>query len=593
MGPPRELHFPQFASLQRAAQIIDLVREHLDGLVDVLPDADTRFRLFLSTADFGVQESKSIRGIGLGAVLNAIRSGHPTETVLEEIEYQARRLAKLQVDPARIHSALSSFDNAIVDEIERRFPNKLFVTRMAVNHYHLFVTNVINVTLYQLWRADSKLLEDMSAVELAELSEQDLRARIVYLVKSWSGADAVAIHTLPRPATPGQQNPAMLVPFSSKERWPAELASPVHIRIAETREPPLVLASRWHQRYPSVWSFPVVTGMRQLGVLQLGFTKCFDWLSSEASVLMQVSERLGLALTRCELVNGLSSREAQVRQLATHLQLVEERERKRISRELHDEAGQSLLCLRLQLEMIENSLPNRKNATKVQIRSAREQVESIIVEIRRLLAALSPNVLEQFGLVAAIRHLLKEFVKVFDENLHVEIDLPDGLDVSNATSMVIYRFVQECLHNILSHAKADTVTIQADLADGWLRWMVADNGVGFHPTAVQAYEHSYGLRGIRERIFLMGGTIDIVSAPEEGTRITARLPLHHEARSGGLGALAHATASDHDTTGHLARTPGTLSRTQGTESRTQGTESRTQGTESRGALPHRLTRQLD
>lgn len=540
MGPARELHFPQFASLQRAAQIIELVRENLDSLADVLPQAEQRFHGYLATMELGVQESKSIRGISLASVLNAIRSCYPSETVLEEIEYQARRLAKLQMDPTMIHNALSGFDQAILEEVERQHPEQLFVTRMIVNHYHLFVTNVINVTLYQLWRADSKLLEDMSAVELAELSEKDLRSRIVFLVKCWSGADAVAVHTSSLAASSSFEAPRS--PVHSKERWPAELAAPLCIRVSDAQDP-RILTARWRSRYRSVWSFPIVTGMRQLGVIQLGFTKSFEWLPSEAAVLLQVAERLGLAFTRCELVSGLSSREAQVRQLATHLQLVEERERKRISRELHDEAGQSLLCLRLQLEMIENGLSRRQKETRDRIRSAREQVESIIVEIRRLLAALSPNVLEQFGLVAAIRHLLKEFLKVFRAHVEVHINLPERLEVSNATSMVIYRFVQECLHNILSHAQADTVKIQAQLDDGWLRWQVTDNGVGFELNAVQDYEHSFGLRGISERIFLMGGTIEIISSPGSGTSITAHLPLHGDGTISGLGALAHVTSS--------------------------------------------------
>lgn len=521
-------------------QVIDLIRENLSFLMEALPAAHEQFQGYLAATELDAQERKSVRAITLGSVLSAIQSGFPHEAVLEEIEYQSRRLAKLQVDPALVHGALSGFDEALLGEVEARHPAKLFVARMIVNHYHLFVTNVINVTLYQLWRADSKLLEDMSAVELAEVSEKELRARIVQLVKGWSGANSVAVHTAGT-STGGGTLPGMPAEaYARARRWPADLAAPVCIRVSGPRDP-YVMEPRWRSRYKSVWSFPIVTGMRQLGVLQLGFPKVLEWLPSESTVLLQVSERLGLALTRCELVSGLSSRESQVRQLVTHLQLVEERERKRISRELHDEAGQSLLCLRLQLEMIEKALPRRLRETREQIHSARQQVESIIVEIRRLLAALSPNVLEQFGLAAAIRHQLKEFLKVFHANVEMENLLPERLEVSNATSMVTYRFIQECLHNILSHSQADTVKIRAELADGWLRWQVKDNGVGFVLSDVQQYENSLGLRGISERIFLMGGTIEIDTAPGNGTAVTAMLPLHDGATIPSLEALAQAT----------------------------------------------------
>lgn len=555
----RELHFPQFASLQRAAQIVELVREHLDLLISVRPVANARFASYLRGTELTPEERKSVRSIVLGSVLDSIRNCYPNETVLEEIEYQARRLAKLQVDPAVMHEALASFDEGLLQEVALQFPERLFIAKTIVNHYHLFVTNVINVTLYQLWRADSKLLEDMSAVELSELSEKDLCARIVFLVKFWSGADAVAIHPSPGRSLPSAAGAAAFAvntnttlsnaadaaedahdPEGGHEApWPAALAGTLSFRVGEND--PRVLARRWVGRYRSVWSFPIHAGMRQLGVLQIAFLRSYDWLPSEEAVLLQVSERVGLALTRCELVSGLSSREKQVRQLASHLQQVEERERKRISRELHDEAGQSLLCLRLQLEMLENSLSRRQKGLKEELRRSRQQVETIIVEIRRLISALSPTVLEQFGLVSAIRHLLKEFLRVSQAELEFTIDLPENLEISNGTSMVAYRFVQEALHNILSHSKAETVKIFAGLDDGQLVCQVSDDGVGFRVREVQRQDHSFGLRGISERVLLMGGTVDIASEPGEGSSVTARMPLTEDPAMPGLEALAAIT----------------------------------------------------
>jgi two-component sensor histidine kinase len=254
----------------------------------------------------------------------------------------------------------------------------------------------------------------------------------------------------------------------------------------------------------------------------------------------------------------------QVRQLASHLQQVEERERKRISRELHDEAGQSLLCLRLQLEMLENSLPKELKKLRGELRQSRQQVETIIVEIRRLISALSPTVLEQFGLVAAIRHLLKEFLRVSQAQVELTIDLPENLEISNGTSMVAYRFVQEALHNILSHSKADTVKISASLVDGQLVCQVSDNGVGFRVREVQQQDHSFGLRGISERVLLMGGTVVIASEPGEGATVTARMPLMEDPAMPGLVALAavtrratdaHATAPSYATPSYATSVP--------------------------------------
>ncbi|MCC6265578.1 MAG: GAF domain-containing sensor histidine kinase [Bryobacterales bacterium] len=559
MIPGRELHFPQFASLQRAAQIMEQARDHLDLLVSVSPAANARFASYLRETELTPAEQKPVKAIVLGAVLDSLRNCYPNESVLEEIEYQARRLAKLQVDPAVVHEALACFDEGLLEEVTRQFPDRLFVAKTIVNHYHLFVTNVINITLYQLWRADSKLLEDMSAVELSELSEKDLCARIVLLVKLWSGADAVAIHPSPGRSLPsaagaatfaaktGSAQPPALIAEADSElpdevqeaRWPSSLNGTIGFRMRE--DDPRVLTKRWLGRYRSVWSFPIHAGMRQLGVLQLAFLRGYDWLPSEEALLLQVSERLGLALTRCELVAGLSSREAQVRQLASHLQQVEERERKRISRELHDEAGQSLLYLRLQLEMLENGLSSRQKKLKEELRRCREQVETIIVEIRRLISALSPTVLEQFGLVAAIRHLLKEFLRVSQAQVELNIDLPENLERANGASMVAYRFVQEALHNILSHSKAETVKISASLDDGQLVCQVSDDGIGFRVREVQRQDHSFGLRGISERVLLMGGTVEIASEPGSGASVMARMPLTEDPAMPGLAALATVT----------------------------------------------------
>ncbi|MCZ2155653.1 MAG: GAF domain-containing sensor histidine kinase [Bryobacterales bacterium] len=534
---------------------MEQVREHLDLLLLVRTGANGRFVRYLYTTELSPEEQKPVRSILLDSVLDSIQHYHPNETILEEIEYQARRLAKLQVDPALVHEALDFFDESLIQAVAERFPEQVFVARTIVNHYHLFVTNVINVAIYHLWRTDSKLLEEISSVELSELGEHDLCSRVAFLVKLWSGADAVAIHRLPRRASASASEAAAfslntnlaseVLPSamedgpqepSEQEGWPAELAAALSFRATEND--PRVMTRRWLGRYRSFWSFPIRVGMRQIGVLQLAFLRGYDWLASEKTVLLQVSERLGLALTRCELLAGLSSREIQVRQLASHLQQVEERERKRISRELHDEAGQSLLYLRLQLEMLEKSLIAGQDRLRSELRRSRLQVETIIVEIRRLISALSPTVLEQFGLVAAIRHLLKEFLRVSSAHVDLTIDLPDGTEISSGSSMVAYRFVQEALHNILSHSKADTVQVSITLADEQLVCEVADDGVGFRVRDVQRQSHSFGLKGISERVLLLGGEVEIASEPGEGARVTARIPLNETRSMPGLKSLA-------------------------------------------------------
>src|SRR6516165_9299441 len=175
-------------------------------------------------------------------------------------------------------------------------------------------------------------------------------------------------------------------------------------------------------------------------------------------------------------MEDLAASEEQIRQLAEHMLHVEEVERRRISRELHDEAGQSLLCIRLQMEMLEQKLPRRQWKWKEQLREARELTERTILEMRRLIAALSPAILEQLGLGAALRQLVARFQRLHPCRVHLQLSkmgvLPQQIEV------IAYRLVQECFNNIGKHAAATVVNISLATADGLLKLIVEDNGVG-------------------------------------------------------------------------------------------------------------------
>ena len=131
--------------------------------------------------------------------------------------------------------------------------------------------------------------------------------------------------------------------------------------------------------------------------MQFGFSKHYEWLPREQELLAAAAERCLMAAEKQRLMEDLAQREEQVRRLAEHMLHVEEMERRRISRELHDEAGQSLLCIRLQMELLEQDLPESAGEWKTKLREARDLTERTILEMRRLIAALSPAVLEQLG----------------------------------------------------------------------------------------------------------------------------------------------------------------------------------------------------
>jgi glucose-6-phosphate-specific signal transduction histidine kinase len=196
---------------------------------------------------------------------------------------------------------------------------------------------------------------------------------------------------------------------------------------------------------------------------------------------------------------------------------VEEAERRRISRELHDEAGQGLLCIRLQMEMLEQELPPVNRTMKERLSALREMTEHTIIEIRRLIAALSPAILEQMGLAAALRQLVGRFRGIHSAQVH--IDLPRRLDLPKKVEQIVYRLVQEIFNNIAKYSLASAVNLSLETSDGRLRLKVEDDGVGFDVEEAFARSNCFGLSGLRERVALLGGTLVVKSRrrmPGEG-----------------------------------------------------------------------------
>jgi len=198
---------------------------------------------------------------------------------------------------------------------------------------------------------------------------------------------------------------------------------------------------------------------------------------------------------------------------------VEEAERRRISRELHDEAGQSLLCIRLQLEMLERAGPGLPAAAlRRQLASIRGLAERSIIETRRLIASLSPAVIEQLGLETAIRQLVRRLKQVFAGKVTLRAGQLGVLPME--LESMIYRIVQECCHNSLRHAQASTVNVSLQRADNTIKVEIEDDGVGFDVAAALRREGSYGLSGIQERVSLLGGRMEVESAHGQGTSST-------------------------------------------------------------------------
>jgi PAS domain S-box-containing protein len=216
-----------------------------------------------------------------------------------------------------------------------------------------------------------------------------------------------------------------------------------------------------------------------------------------------------------------------MRYLASQLLSAQETERQRISRDLHDDLGQSLMALKMQLRAIGKKLPPDLQRPKADITAAGNYVDEIVENVRRLSRALRPAVIEDFGLPVALKYLSEEFSK--QHEIKVFLDLEDIKDlISPEAQIIIYRIFQESLTNIGKYARAAQVNLSISKGEGLLLFSIQDNGVGFDLSQVlgqDALHRGVGLAAMEERMRMLGGSLEITSRPGDGTRIFFTIPL--------------------------------------------------------------------
>ncbi|HQW20556.1 MAG TPA: PAS domain S-box protein [Rhodocyclaceae bacterium] len=220
----------------------------------------------------------------------------------------------------------------------------------------------------------------------------------------------------------------------------------------------------------------------------------------------------------------------QLRDLTNSLETVREDERTRIARELHDELGQQLTGLKMDLSWMESRLPEGNTALAAKVDSMKKLINATVASTRRISAELRPLVLDDLGLSAALDWLARDFSG--RSGLEVSIDIgPDEWVLDNALATTIFRIAQESLTNVARHAEATRVRISLAQSGGQLILAVADNGRGMAPDATEKRGH-FGLLGIAERVRAFAGELQISSRPGEGTTLSVSIPLPPAAPEG-------------------------------------------------------------
>jgi PAS domain S-box-containing protein len=231
---------------------------------------------------------------------------------------------------------------------------------------------------------------------------------------------------------------------------------------------------------------------------------------------------------RLQAEESLKESEARLRHLSSRLLDAQEKERKRIAAELHDELGHALLTIKLQLRALGRGLTPEQKTLAGDIEALQPFIDSVLNNVRRLYSDLSPGNLEDLGLTGALRQMLDLFAKNH-KNIRWQIKL-DNLDreFPPPTQTVIYRIVQESLTNIGKHAKPSWVSVRVKRDPTTAHFTVEDNGCGFDISQIRSLDdpnRGLGLAAMEERVRMQGGTLEIISRENQGTRIAFTLPL--------------------------------------------------------------------
>jgi PAS domain S-box-containing protein len=230
---------------------------------------------------------------------------------------------------------------------------------------------------------------------------------------------------------------------------------------------------------------------------------------------------------RKEMERDLKQSTENLRFLSSKLLTAQERERKRISIELHDELGQAMTVLKLQLRAVERKLPESQAALKQDCETILRYVDGIIANVRRLSRDLSPSILEDLGLSAALHCLVEEIGQHCEIATDYRMDDINDLFAHDA-QITIYRIFQEILTNVGKHAMARHLYIQVKRKEDRVAFHIRDDGCGFdlkHVRNKEPIEKGLGLAAMDERVRMLKGSLDIRTRPEAGTAIAFTVPV--------------------------------------------------------------------
>ncbi len=525
----------------------ELIVEVARALEPYYPDITAAWRERLA-AELGFQGRvlAALERLNLSAASSYFRH-RDFNAFFENVSYFGTRLAKLEVDTRFVARSLELYSLSSEPYLGSLFGERDSEARAALEMLCSATFIAVSGAYFDTKTRETSAL--LAALE-AELSASDttvLLNRVLETTVSTFAANAGAIAM--REPESDEFRLAVSAGLKTDEDYRFRLGEGFAGSIAARGEPEAVLDPMHDQRIlndtlrtmsRSLWGVPMKADGRVIGVIVIGFSKPYEWLPTERALMHAIADRSALAIDRARVTEALREREARIAELSGHLLQVQEDERKRISRELHDDTGQSLMVIRLYLGMLEQGTNSRIARNK--IRETLNVVDRTIEGLRRMIARLSPLVLQELGLIAAIRKAAKDLAKSTGVKVRVAVSDEVGR-LPAETEAAIYRVVQEALHNVAKHAHARNVNIHMVRERDCVRLLVEDDGVGMERRS-SSRGKSFGLAGIKERVGMLGGELRLQSSKGKGTRVEVTVPAGEPAAVAALAAEGTTNAKD-------------------------------------------------
>jgi len=277
--------------------------------------------------------------------------------------------------------------------------------------------------------------------------------------------------------------------------------------------------------FRSILVGPITAQGELIGALSLGSCEVDGFALEHEPIVKELADTAGIAIQQARLFDSVRQQRERLRRTMARLAEVEETERRRVVRELHDQVGQNLTALDLNLSLVRSQLEQRGlEDLGERLQDSLSLVEQTNRRIRRLMIDLRPPVLDDYGLLSALHWYGDRFSGRTGIAVAVKGKEETASNLSPHVENALFRIAQEALNNAAKHAGADMVTVALTADETAIQLTIKDDGAGFRPEDVEADRTSWGLLTMRERAESVGAQCYLASDPENGTRVTVEVP---------------------------------------------------------------------